>query len=323
MERAEPADELYSEADVREQLQSPSVHLQEASVGLWAGKQLVAFGLPAVSSKVPIWKVALIGGVLPEFTGQGIGRRIIDGLETMAVRDRDREAPGRPAELKVYAHDNRRRTAQLLTAAGYETWRYFFRMRRELDGELPPVAVPADVRIRRYRDCDDEPLRLVSNESFADHWGSSPLEPALWRAQFAESVAARRAQSWVAVEVGGADSDHLGHQDGEGDHDGDGGGNPAEAGDIVGFVLCEEYDGDTELRGFRSGYLGRIGTLRRARGRGVATALIATTLEGMAADGYRCAELDVDAESPTGAGRIYQRLGFRTFARSELYGKHF
>ncbi len=325
MEGAEPADELYTEDDVLEQLQSPSVDLEHASVGLYDGAQLVGFGVPAVSAKAPVWKVTLFGGVLPEYNGQGIGRRIIDEFETMAVRDRDDQAPGRPAELKVYVHESRSRTAHLMEAAGYERWRYFFRMRRELAGALPAIDVPSGVRIRRYRDADDEPLRLVSNESFADHWGSSPLEPGLWRAQFAGSVAARPAHSWVAVDNGGADDNDDGHAGDNADDGGDG--DPADGGDFVGdivsFVLCEEYDGDTELRGFRSGYLGRIGTVRRARGRGVATALIATTLAGMAADGYRRAELDVDSESPTGAGRIYQRLGFAPFARSVLYGKHF
>ena len=295
MEGAEPADELYSETDVLEQLSAPSVDPRHSSIGVFDGGELTGFGLIAVSLPGPVWKGVLIGGVLPRYTGQGIGRRIISGLEAMALRDRDRDAAGRPAELKIYVHDKRLAAAHLVERAGYRRWRYFARMRRELSGRLPQVTVPPGVEIRQYRVSDEEELLTVSNESFADHWGSTPMDLARWRAEFSASAAARPAHSWVGVA----------------------------GGDIVSFVLSTEYDGDTGLRGFRTGYLARIGTLRRARGIGIATALIGRTLQRMAADGYRCAELDVDADSPTGAGRIYRRQGFAVFDRSTLFGKKF
>ena len=116
-----------------------------------------------------------------------------------------------------------------------------------------------------------------------------------WRAEFSGSSSVRPGHSWVAVVDG----------------------------DIVSFALSSEFDGDTELRGFRTGYLARIGTLRRARGRGLAAALISRTLESMAADGYRRAELGVDADSPTGAGRLYERLGFTVADRGMVVGKRF
>jgi ribosomal protein S18 acetylase RimI-like enzyme len=313
LEADEPTDELYSEADALELLQSPAVDLQQSSVGLFDGERLIGFGLLSVRSREPVFKATLIGGVLPQHTGRGVGRRIVAELEAAAVRDRDRAAPGNPLEFKVFVHDHRRRAVRLMQANGYRPWRYFFRMRRELTGALPEIDLPTGIRIRPYRDTDEQALLRVSNESFADHWGSTPMDLDMWRAEFSTSVAARPAHSWVAV----ASADPA-----AGDpHDGDSAvGDPA-GDDIVGFVLSLEYDGDTELRGFRSGYLARIGTLRRARGRGVASALIATTLRGMAADGYRCAELDVDADSPTGAGRIYQRAEFAVLDRSTLLGK--
>jgi ribosomal protein S18 acetylase RimI-like enzyme len=52
----------------------------------------------------------------------------------------------------------------------------------------------------------------------------------------------------------------------------------------------------------------------------VASALLARTLTGLAESGYRFAELGVDADSPTGAGRLYERAGFRTFTTSRVLG---
>lgn len=135
----------------------------------------------------------------------------------------------------------------------------------------------------------------MSNKSWADHWGSKPMDQASWRAQFAESASFRPSHSRVALVDG----------------------------DIVGFVLVSEFDADTEQRGYRTGYIGRVGTVRRARGRYVASTLLASTLAGLATAGYRHAELDVDAESPTGAGRLYERLGFVTTGRMRVLGRRF
>ncbi len=295
IEEAEPVDELYTETDVLEQLTAPSVDLEHSSVGVFDGGDLVGYGLLTVSVPNASWKAVLLGGVLPDHTGRGIGRRIIGNLEAMAFRDRDRDAPGRPGELKVWVDENRARARSLLSASGYDTWRYFFRMVRGFDGTLPLVEDPSGVTIRGYQASDEEELLSVSNESFADHWGSTPMDLPRWRAEFSASSSFRPAHSWVGVVDGR----------------------------IVGFALNSEFDGDTELRGFRTGYLARIGTLRRARGRGIAAALISRSLQSMAADGYRRAELGVDADSPTGAGRLYERLGFTVADRGRVVGKRF
>ncbi|MGS0684129.1 N-acetyltransferase family protein [Nakamurella sp. GG22] len=295
IERAEPVDELTTETDVLEQLTAPSVDLESSSVGVFDGSDLVGYGLLTVSVPAASWKAVLVGGVLPDYTGRGIGRRIIGDLEAMAARDRARDAPDLPGELKVWVDETRQGARRLLASSGYETWRYFFRMLRNFDGSLPVVPEPPGVTIRRYEASDEEELLSASNESFADHWGSTPMDLPRWRAEFSGSSSFRPAHSWVAV-IGG---------------------------EIVGFALNSEFDGDTELRGFRTGYLARIGTLRRARGRGIAAALIGRTLESMAADGYRQAELGVDADSPTGAGRLYERLGFAVADRGMVVGKRF
>ena len=208
---------------------------------------------------------------------------------------RDTDAPGLPGELKIWLDPERPRTVALVAAAGYETWRYFFRMRRDLRTPVPDVPAPAGVEIRRYRPADDDAVRLVSNESFADHWGSTPMDQERWRAEYADSSSFRPEQSWVAL------------LDGE----------------VVSFVMTSEFEADTEQRGYPTGYIARVGTGRGARGRGIASALLARTLRGLAEAGYRYAELGVDADSPTGAGRLYERAGFVTIGRNPVAGKHF
>ncbi len=88
-------------------------------------------------------------------------------------------------------------------------------------------------------------------------------------------------------------------------------------------MLTSEFEADTRQRGYPTGYIARVGTLRGARGRGIASALLARTLAGLADAGYRYAELGVDADSPTGAGRLYERAGFVTIGRNIVAGKRF
>jgi ribosomal protein S18 acetylase RimI-like enzyme len=51
--------------------------------------------------------------------------------------------------------------------------------------------------------------------------------------------------------------------------------------------------------------------------------LLARTLAGLADAGYRYAELGVDADSPTGAGRLYERAGFVVVGQNIVAGKRF
>lgn len=295
IESAEPTGEAFSEQDIYEELTGPEVDLDSGSVAILSDDQLLAFGYLQMSPPAAEWKAWQNAGVHPDHTGAGLGRRILRGLEDRAAAIRDRDAPGRPGRLQVWLDDQRLRTAALVQTAGYQTWRHFFRMRCDLGSPIVAAPVPSGVAIRRYTAADDDGVRLVSNESFADHWGSTPMDSERWRAAFASSAAFRPEHSWIAL------------VDGE----------------PVAFVLAIEHVAETELNGYPTGYLSRVGTARRVRGRGIASALLSATLTGMMEAGYRYAELGVDADSPTGAGRIYERAGFSTFARSRIVGLDF
>ena len=303
MERREPVDEAYDESEVIEEMASPAIDLARGSVAVLDGDTLVAFGVLSISAPAATWKASLWGGVHPDHTHRGIGRRVIDRLVECAREIRDTDDPGAPGELKIWVETNRPGTGVVGAQAGFETWRYFLRMRRDLGQPVDQIPTPDGLLIRPYRDADDGAVRTVSNESFADHWGSAPMDAARWRAEFADSTSFRPDQSFVA----------LTRPDTESDTDRR----------VVGFLLTSEFRGDCEHRGYRTGYIARVGTSRAARGRGVASALLARTLTGLSESGYRFAELGVDADSPTGAGRLYERAGFLAFTTSQVLGRRF
>jgi ribosomal protein S18 acetylase RimI-like enzyme len=63
-----------------------------------------------------------------------------------------------------------------------------------------------------------------------------------------------------------------------------------------------------------------VGTRRAWRGKGVASWLITEALRRIAEaeDGFQRAILGVDSENPTGALRVYRRLGFSEDVRSVI-----
>ena len=66
-------------------------------------------------------------------------------------------------------------------------------------------------------------------------------------------------------------------------------------------------------------YIDYIGVHRRARGRGVAKALLFTVLRDAAERGRGRVGLEVDADSPTGADGLYTSLGWVTDYRTQSW----
>jgi len=295
VEQAEPTEEAYSEDDVVEEMSGQGIDLQRGSVGVLDGDDLIGYGAVSASPSDEAWRANLFGAVHPDHTHRGFGTRILQLSVDQAMAWRDADRPDLPGELKMWVPEQRVGAAALAASQGFSTWRWFLRMRRELDDPLPvPTEVPG-YAIRGFTDADSEGTRLAYNASFADHWGSSPRDPARWREDVV-GTPFRAEHSYLAF---------------------------GDAGAVVGFVMVDEFVAETEAFGFRTGYVQLVGTVRTARGKGIASALLSRALASMAADGYRRSELGVDAASPTEAGRVYERLGYRPIDRSQVFGRRF
>jgi mycothiol synthase len=66
-------------------------------------------------------------------------------------------------------------------------------------------------------------------------------------------------------------------------------------------------------------HIGQVGTRRPWRRRGLAGALVADTMAAAAVAGKTTATLGVDADSPTGAVGVYERVGFSVRSRFVSY----
>lgn len=209
----------------------------------------------------------------------------------------------------AYSGDEARR--RWLAAAGYEHVRSWLQMSRPVTPEeAGPGALPGPkpgVTVRPVATHDTgvpvaEDLRTVHRvleTAFADHFNS-------YRESFPEFVQRLREEPghrwdhwWLAFVT-----------DPEGP-----GAAPVPAGALVGAVLPAGPDGK------EGSYVEYLGATRAARGRGVATALLLAVVQDAAARGRDRVGLEVDADSPTGAHRLYERWGWRTRYVTESWHK--
>jgi ribosomal protein S18 acetylase RimI-like enzyme len=85
--------------------------------------------------------------------------------------------------------------------------------------------------------------------------------------------------------------------------------------EIAGYVLGYRDADPTRL------YIGQVGARRPWRRRGLAAALLSQVLHSARAAGKDFASLGVDADSPTGAVGVYERVGFTVEARAVTYSR--
>jgi mycothiol synthase len=194
-----------------------------------------------------------------------------------------------------------------LTAAGFRKVRDWWQMTRavspeEADSQPSPRE---GVEVRRVRRDDGVGMPLeqdlrdvheVLEESFADHFNS-------YRETFEEFVGRLR-------EDPGHRWDHwwLATVDGE------------PAGAVVATTVTGRLDSEGRPQPDGS-YIDYIGVHRRARGRGVAKALLGAVIADAAARGRNRVGLEVDADSPTGAEGLYTSMGWHTAYVTESWHK--
>jgi mycothiol synthase len=172
---------------------------------------------------------------------------------------------------------------RLVERAGLDAERWYRQMQRPLT-DLPGMRpVPGIELVPFSWDRDDE-IRRAHNAAFTEHHGSAERDSDAWQAMFTGQRAFRPELSVLAVEDGV----------------------------VVGYLLAYVFEADSQATGVRETHFGQIGVLPQARGRGVASAMIAAALRTGAEDGCERAGLEVDSANVTGALGLYEKLGFVT-----------
>jgi mycothiol synthase len=229
----------------------------------------------------------LDGYVHPDFTGQGIGPVLLRLAEDRARGVLAIGAHTQPARLHGNIAAANVGARQLFSDAGYQVVRHFWRMEIELHAPPARPMLPAGISIRTFvRGQDERAAHATIEAAFEDHWEHAPIA-------FDE---------WSRRQIQRDDFDpsfwFL-----------------ASAGDeVVGAALCY-------ARSAGMGWVRGLGVRRGWRGRGLGLALLQHAFGAFYERGHSTIGLGVDAQSPTGATRIYQRAGMRVTEEYETYEK--
>ncbi len=222
------------------------------------------------------------GYVRPEHEGRGIGTRLLRLAEQRARRV---SAPGAHTRGSIEATNTA--AQQLFAAEGYRAVRHFWRMEIDLDAPPPAPVWPAGIAVRTFVPGRDERVTYDAiEEAFQDHWGHTRLPFEEWSRGQTQRPDFDPALWFLAMDRE----------------------------QIAGTALCLPR---TESMAWVRG----LGVRRPWRGRGLAMALLRHAFGAFYARGFRSVGLGVDAQSPTGATRLYERAGMRVSERYDTLEK--
>ena len=234
----------------------------------------------------------LDGAVLPEWRRRGIGTAL---HRENVRRARDLAALHQSDRARVFgswSSDRMEGAKALLRANGFEPVRYFFEMTRPLDEPIPDLPLPDGLEVRPITPDLIRQVWRADIEAFQDHWGGfddsdESLQRWLGRPDFDPTL-------WVVAfdgdEVAGASINAISHD-------------------------------ENAALGVKRGWLHSVFTRRRWRRRGLAGALVARSLALIKERGMDTGILGVDADNPTSALGVYERVGFAVEERSTAWRK--
>jgi mycothiol synthase len=269
---ADLADNGASDMSVEELLDDwHSLDLAEEAVAVVAPEGTIA-GYADVVNRSFV-SVSVYGYVHPDFRGLGIGAYLISWGERW-TRERIPHAPeGARVVVQHYINNLNEPAQRLLRSLDYAPVRGVYVMETELHEAPPRPRWPEGVSVRTFAPGRDErPLFEAVEDAFRDMWGRP-------RGTLERFVGMTRAESfdpalWFLAVAGD---------------------------EIAGVTLCKTLSGE--------GWIQVVGVRRPWRNRGLGLALLRHALAEYLRRGVRKIALSVDAESTTGAPRLYERAG--------------
>ena len=264
----------------------------DTRVVLDSGSKIV--GYTAVWDRAPHVRISAQVRVHPEYIDQRIGAYLGRWAEERALQAVSKAPPAARVVLEQNVYSTDAAAQESLLRQGYRLVRYYFGMAIDMDGPPPEPVLPEGITIRHFRR-DEEARALVHalRDAFEDHWGyvEQPFEEeyATWLTAMDEDPAFDETLWFVAI----AD------------------------GEIVGLTQC--YDICAE--GPQVGAVEVLGVRRPWRRRGIALALLRRSFDELYRRGKTTVVLGVDAQSLTGALRLYEKAGMRVQYRIDRYEK--
>jgi mycothiol synthase len=221
------------------------------------------------------------GYVHPDFKGRGIGTTLLRTIEKRALEQMALAEPDLRVSLRSGIDNRDPSSHELHRNEGYQPLRYHWRMEIVLDGPPAEPRLPEGIELRPFvKGEHDVAVWQAQNESFRDHWGSHDVTLEEWRRSRFDDPEFDPTLWKIAW-------------------DGD---------EVAGFSLNRYRMG--------IGWIRTLGVRRPWRKRGLGEALLLHSFGEFYKRGMKTIGLGVDAQNPTGATRLYQKVGM--YAASEF-----
>jgi mycothiol synthase len=238
--------------------------------------------------KKPVYD--LRGFVLPDIRRRGLGRALLHANLRRAIELGEAAGDPFPLTIRGFASEHEVGHRALLETAGFSMVRWFFLMSRPNLADIADAPLPDGVELRPVRPADHLAIFDAEYEAFRDHWQPHDYDTTEFETLYKKADI--DTDLWVVA------------------WDGD---------EIAGVVQNWIWRDENATLGVKRGWLEHISVRRPWRRRGLGRAITAESLRRLRAAGMTEAMLGVDAENPTGALGLYERLGFEVAQRSTAY----
>ncbi len=224
--------------------------------------------------------------VVPEWREKGIREVMFDWCQARLKEVAGTHDPDIPKYYVSWIAPGSFEWEAILKNDGYEPIRYAFLMVRPDLENIPELPLPEGIEVRPAKPDQYRTIWEASREIFSDEWG----EPEWLEEWYERWLGEPHIQphlwqiAWCGDEVAG---------------------------------MVQNYISETENKEFdrKWGYTENIGVRKTHRGKGLAKALIARSLQVVKDAGMEQAALGVDAENPSGALHLYKSMGYEEYQK--------
>lgn len=242
----------------------------------------------------PLSNTWLWSRVHPEFEDQGIGTYLLNWAEGVSRESMARAPEGTRVSMDTGIVSTYQPAINLFLGYGMKLKRHFYTMMMALDKPISEPVLPENVNIRPMHGPEELTAVVKAiDDASRDHWGyvegSFESELDHWKHVIKTDPSFDKELWFLAV-------------DGE---------------EIAGYSLCWPKFGAKE----EMGWVAELGVRRPWRRQGLGLALLKHSFREMQQRGKNKVGLGVDADSLTGATRLYEKAGMHAARRFDVYEK--